>query len=135
MKSRPCRCGGLHLNLQALNVFALLTHPWPNRELLDLARVLDSQYDHVQIRASCINSPAKAACSHLPPSCVPFARQLEYLVNLSLASGLTHLADTHRTGALTPTHSLAAGKTTFLTISSKDTGESETECKADADHN
>lgn len=135
LKFKPCHCGGLHLKLPALNIFASLTHPWPNRGLSELAGVPDSQRDDVQIRASCMYSPAKAARSHLPPSCLPFARQQESLVNLSFASGLTHLADTHQTGALTPTHTLTAGKTTFLTISSKDTGESETEYKADADHN
>lgn len=65
---------------------------------------LPTQY--VQIRASWIYSPAKAAHSHLPLSCPSFARQQEWLVNLSPASGLTYLADTHQTGALTPTHTL-----------------------------
>ena len=123
-KFKPCHCGGLHLKLPALNIFASLTHPWPNRELSELAGVPDSLHGDVQIRAACICSPAKAAHSHLPPSCPPFARQRESFVNLSLASGLAHLADTHRTGAPTPTHTLMAGKTTFLTISSEDTGES-----------
>lgn len=135
LKFKPCHCGGLHLKLPALNIFASSTRLWPNRELSELAGIPDSQHDDVQIRASCIYSPAKAERSHLPPSCLPFARQQESLVNLSLASGLTHLADTHQTGALTPTHTLTAGKTTFLTISSEDTGESKTEYKADADHN
>lgn len=135
LKFKPCHCGGLYLKLPALNIFASSAHPWLNRELSELAGVPDSQHDDVQIRASCISSPAKAAHSHLPSSCPPFARQQEPPVKPRLASGLTHLADTHRTGALTPTHGLAAGKATFPTISSEGTGESETEYKADADHN
>ena len=134
-KFKSCHCSGLCLQLPALNIFAPLTHPWPNSELSELAGVPDSQHDAAQIRASCIYSPAKAAHSYLSSSCPPFTRQQESLVNLSHASGLTHLADTHLTGAPTPTHTLTARKTTFLTISSEDTGESKTEYEADADHN
>lgn len=52
LKFKVCHRGSLHLKLPALNIFVLLTHPWLNRELSDLARVPDSQRNYVQIRAS-----------------------------------------------------------------------------------
>lgn len=66
---------------------------------------------------------------HLLPSCPPSARQWESLVNLSLAFSLTPIEL-----ECCLQHTLMAGKTTVLTISSEDTGESEAQYKADAAH-
>lgn len=118
LKFKVCHCGSLHLKLPGLNIFVLLTHPCLNRELSELAGVPDSPCNYVQIRVSWIYSPAKAAHSHLSPTKAvhPLQGNRNGFVNLSPASGLTYLADTHQTGALTPTHTL----TTFPSNSSED---------------
>lgn len=52
LKFKVCHHGSLHLKLPALNIFVLLTHPWLNRELSELAGVPGSQHNDVQIRES-----------------------------------------------------------------------------------
>lgn len=119
----------LLLQLLALNVFASLTHPRLVRELPKLEGVPASSAQWFEDQ-SMLHLSSRILTS--PSQLSALASQQEPPVNLSFASGLIHLADTHRNGALTPTH---AGKTAFPTISSEDTGESETEHEADADHN